>query len=63
MKKYQITDVELTKGNFNQGDTLRYKANGEEQCVTGEFYIDKNGILHHSHIFPDGTEVEIKTKY
>lgn len=60
--EHEITDVELTKGNYNRGDVLTYKADGEWIEVTGEFWV-KDGILHHTHIFDDDEEVEITTKY
>ena len=60
--KHEITDVELTKGNYHRGDTLTYKADGEWVEVTGEFYV-KNGVLHHTHIFEDDEEIEITTPY
>ena len=60
--EHEIEDVELTKGSYNRGDTLTYKADGEWAEVTGEFYI-KDGILHHTHIFEDDTEVEITINY
>ena len=54
---------ELIKGSYNQGDTLVYQADGVEINVTGEFYVDKQGILHHSHVFEDGTEVGFQIEY
>lgn len=44
-------------------DNLIYLADGEYQEVDGEFYIDSDGMLHHSHIFDDNTEIEFTIKY
>lgn len=62
-KKHKIEDVELLKGNYHQGDTLTYTADGKDVAVTGEFYVDGDNVLHHTHEFEDGTEIEIKIKY
>lgn len=37
---------------------LIYKADGKTINVTGEFYIDKEGLWYHTHEFEDGTEME-----
>lgn len=63
MKKHKIEDVELLKGGYNRGDSLSYVADGELVSVSGEFFVDETGLLHHTHEFPDGTEVEIATPY
>lgn len=60
--QHEIYDIELTKNN-HQGDCLTFTADGEEINVTGEFFVDRNGQLHHTHIFPDGEEVEITIPY
>ena len=60
--KHIITDVELEKHGYGH-DVLTYQADGQYTQIDGEFYIDKAGMLHHSHIFPDGEEVEITIKY
>ena len=62
-KKYYVTDVELTKGNYNQGDTLTWTYGGIEYDATGEFYVDSKGYLHHTFTTPRGREIEIKVKY
>lgn len=59
---HTITDIELSKGGYRH-DTLSFLADGKYVQVDGEFYIDKDGILHHTHIFPDGKEVEITIEY
>lgn len=59
---HEVTDVELTKGGYGH-DTLVYFADGEEIEVTGEFYVDKDGMLHHTHTFEDGEEIEITLPY
>ena len=61
-REHEITDVELTKGNYNRGDVLTYKADGEWVEVTGEFWV-KDGILHHTHIFDDDEELEVTINY
>lgn len=62
-KKYYVTDVELTKGNYSQGDTLSWTYAGKEYSATGEFFVDSKGYLHHSFFTPRGKEIEIKVKY
>lgn len=62
-KKHKIEDVELRKGNYHQGDTLTYTADGKEVVVSGEFYVDDDYKLHHTHEFEDGTEIEIVIPY
>lgn len=62
MKKHTLEVYELVKGNYNQGDTLVYFADGLEISITGVFYV-KDGILHHTHIFNDGVEMEITITY
>ena len=57
-----IDDVELEKGGYGH-DTLTYTADGEHTQVDGEFFVDGVGKLHHTHIFDDGTEVEILINY
>lgn len=37
---------------------LIYKADNKIINVTGEFYIDKEGLWHHTHEFEDGIEME-----
>lgn len=58
--KHEISDVSLWIDN--RTDNLTYHANGKEITVSGEFYIDNDNWLHHSHIFEDGTEVEFRVK-
>lgn len=62
-KKYYITDIELQKGNYNQGDTLTWVYGGTEYSCTGDFCVDKKGYLHHTFTTPRGKEIEIKIKY
>lgn len=56
-----LIEVEFLMKGYN--NTLVYFADGVEMSVTGEFYIDKHGFLHHSHIFEDGTEIEFAIEY
>ena len=60
--RHAIEQVELLKGNYG-GDILSYVADGEYVYHTGEFNIDRDGYLHHSHIFEDEDEIEITVKY
>ena len=46
-----ITDIEFT-GTPSCGD-LYYVADGEEYNVSGEFYMDENGCIHHEHWFDE----------
>lgn len=59
---HKVEDVELAKHN-NGGDYLSWTLDGAEQWCQGEFFIDKDGILHHTAIAPNGDEVEITIKY
>lgn len=61
--KHTVEFYELCKGSYGQGDTLTYFADGVQFDVTGEFYVDRQGVLHHTHIFDDGTEMEVKAQY
>lgn len=60
----RVNNVECTKDG-NQGITLYYEIDGKPFTVTGEFYIDKNGVLHHSAIDPtnENEEIEIMVQY
>ena len=59
---HKVEDVELTKAGYGH-DTLTWVLDGEEQSCTGEFYVDKEGMLHHTAIAANGDEVEITIKY
>lgn len=61
-KRYYVTDVELTKGGYGH-DTLTWVYGGKNYDCTGEFYVDKQGYLHHTFVTPTGKEKEIKVKY
>lgn len=61
--KHTIEFYELLKGNYGQGDALTYFADGKEYNVTGEFYVDRKGILHHTHTFDDGEEMDVTCQY
>lgn len=50
----ELIDFEK-KGRYT---SLTYKADDKIIDVTGEFYIDKEGLWHHTHEFEDGTEIE-----
>lgn len=52
----------LTK-HHDGNDNLQYTADGQCFEVDGEFYVDKLNWLHHTHIFEDGSEVEIIIPY
>ena len=50
----EVIDFEK-KGRYT---CLTYKADDKIIDVMGEFYIDKEGLWHHTHEFEDGTEIE-----
>lgn len=60
--QHTIENVELEK-NGHQGDCLTYTADGEDFNITGQFYVDRAGQLHHTHLFPNGDEMEITVPY
>ena len=60
--EHKIDNIELMKGSYHNGDTLSFECDGYGHSVTGEFYIDNYGYLHHTHIVDDD-EVEIICKY
>lgn len=62
IKEHVVEDIELMKAGYGH-DTLAWVLDGEEQSCTGEFYVDKNGMLHHTAIAANGDEVEITIKY
>ena len=59
---HKVEDIELMKAGYGH-DTLTWVLDGEEQSCTGEFFVDKNGMLHHTAIAANGDEVEITIKY
>ena len=61
-EEHVVEDVELLKAGYGH-DTLAWVLDGEEQSCTGEFYVDKEGMLHHTAIAANGDEVEITIKY
>lgn len=60
--EHRIEDVMLTK-HHNGSDNLQYKADGKTYEVDGEFYVDREYKLHHTHIFENGDEQEIVIPY
>ncbi len=58
---HEIEIIEV--GKSGDGLYLQYEIDGTQYDCTGEFYIDKNGVLHHTHIMPDGEEVEVTYQY
>lgn len=60
--EHRIEDVMLTK-HGNGSDTLQYSADGKNFEVDGEFYVDTEYRLHHTHIFGNGDEMEIVIPY
>lgn len=56
------SDITLTKGN-HQGDNLTWSFMGKDYCCTGEFFVDKDNMLHHTFFAPSGKEIEITCKY
>lgn len=61
-EEHVVEDVDLMKAGYGH-DTLTWTLDGEEQSCTGEFYVDKEGMLHHTAIAANGDEVEITIKY
>ena len=61
-KKHTLEPYSLQKAN-NGNDTLTYFADGVQTDVCGEFYVDRDNNLHHTHIFDDGDEQEIVIPY
>jgi len=59
---HKVEDIELMKAGYGH-ETLTWVLDGEEQSCTGEFYVDKEGMLHHTAIAANGDEVEITIKY
>lgn len=59
---HRIEDIALTKRS-NGSDNLQYTADGKNFEVDGEFYVDKNNNLHHTHLFEDNEEMEIVIPY
>lgn len=49
-------------GRSGLGHYIQYEIDGTQYECSGEFYIDKDNVLHHTHIMPDGEEVEILYK-
>ena len=60
--KHHIEDIMLTKHN-NGSDNLQYVADGKPYEWDGDFFVDKNYRLHHTHIFENGDEQEIVIPY
>lgn len=60
--EHEVENVELEK-HGNGSDYLSWKIDGTEQWCQGEFFVDKDGNLHHTAIAPNGDEVEIVVKY
>lgn len=56
-----VTDITLTK-NHNS-DMLEWWWQGKYFWCQGEFFIDKDNILHHTFIAPNGKEFEITIDY
>ena len=48
---HTITDIEFTGSPMN--GYLYYVADGQEYEITGEFYMDKDGNIHHEHWFDE----------
>lgn len=60
--EHRIEDIMLTK-HGNGGDDLQYTADGKNFEVDGEFYVDMEYRLHHTHIFGNGDEMDIVKPY
>lgn len=53
MEQHKIESYSLQKGGYCN-DTLTYFADDVQIDVSGEFYVDRDNKLHHTHIFDDG---------
>ncbi len=60
--EHKIEPYSLLKGGYCN-DTLTYFADNVQIDVSGEFYVDRDHKLHHTHIFDDGVEMEIVVPY
>lgn len=60
--KHSVSDPTIEKLGYGK-DVLTYYADDKYCEVQGEFYIDKFGFLHHTHMFEDGEEIEIRVPY
>ena len=60
----RVDDVECTRDG-HQGITLSYTIDGIPFSVTGEFMIDKAGVLHHMATDPkdENNDIEILVQY
>lgn len=58
----QIKDIELSK-HYNGSDYLSWVYKGKIFWIQGDFYVDKNNMLHHSWTSPDGEDYDITTPY
>jgi hypothetical protein len=56
--KYTVTDIEYN----SRTQCLTWVYGGKKHVCTGEFEIDRNGILHHTFITPRGKEKEVKLR-
>lgn len=59
--KHDVKVISVDKAGL--GLNLCYAVDDKEYNVTGEFFIDKHGVLHHTHITEDGEEVEVVYQY
>lgn len=59
-KIYRITNKEASR--TSDGYYISWTYGGENFWAQGEFYIDRQGYLHHSHITKTGKEIEFKIK-
>lgn len=55
--RHEIEVLEV--GKAGNGLYIQYEIDGVQYDCTGEFYIDNENVLHHTHIMKDGEEVEI----
>ena len=58
----RVDDVECSRDG-HQGITLSYTIDGKPYEITGEFFIDKAGVLHHSAADPADPTKEIEITY
>ena len=55
---HTITDIEFN-GTPSCGE-LYYVIDGQEYEVSGEFYMDNNGVIHHDHWFDEDGEDRVE---
>lgn len=60
--EHRIEEIMLTK-HSNGSDNLQYKADDKTYEFDGDFLVDNDHCLHHTHTFENGDEQEIVIPY